>query len=140
MGAGAWGKNHIRVFFEIPNVRLKYVCDQDPANIEPVSYLDMLQLEKNAKAILTDSGGVQKESYWFGVLCFTLRDETEWVETIESGWNVLTGTEGKRILREVGRLDKRRRHLKEHGIFGDGRASQKIVQILRRHSAHLMNL
>ena len=100
--------------------------------IEPVSYFDMLKLEKNAKAILTDSGGIQKEAYWLRVPCFTLREETEWVETIGSGWNVLTGTEVKRILREVGHLEKRRKYPKGRKIYGDGEASQKIVQILMR--------
>jgi UDP-N-acetylglucosamine 2-epimerase len=107
--------------------------------IEPLSYFDMLKLEKNAIGILTDSGGIQKEAYWLRVPCFTLREETEWVETINSGWNVLTGTEVKRILREVGRLEKRKRHPEGNKIFGDGKAGEKIVQILIRHSAHLMN-
>jgi UDP-GlcNAc3NAcA epimerase len=102
--------------------------------IEPLSYFDMLKLEKNAKAILTDSGGVQKEAYWFRVPCFTLREETEWVETIKSGWNVLTGTNAKTIVREVRHLEKRRKHPKwNNKLFGDGKAGEKIVQILIRH-------
>jgi UDP-GlcNAc3NAcA epimerase len=107
--------------------------------IEPISYFDMLKLERNAGAILTDSGGIQKEAYWLKVPCLTLREETEWLETINSGWNVLTGTEMKRILREVGRLEKRRRYPEGNKLFGDGEAGEKIIQTLIRHSANLMN-
>ena len=102
--------------------------------IDPVSYLDMLKLEKNAKAILTDSGGVQKEAYWFGVPCFTLRDETEWVETIRSGWNILVGTEKNKIVEEVGQRDWRKIPPKKRGIFGNGKASERIVRIIMGYS------
>jgi UDP-GlcNAc3NAcA epimerase len=112
-----------RLFSKFKNIRF----------IEPVSYLGMLQLEKNAKAILTDSGGVQKESYWFGVPCFTLREETEWVETIKSKWNSLVGTEAERIVKKVRHMEVRGRYLKRHGLFGDGKAGEKIVRILMRH-------
>jgi len=101
--------------------------------IEPVSYFGMLQLEKNAKVILTDSGGVQKEAYWMRVPCFTLRDETEWVETVKSGWNRLLGTEAKRIVKEVKRVETQRVSKKRKEIFGDGRASRRIIQILFGH-------
>jgi UDP-N-acetylglucosamine 2-epimerase len=66
--------------------------------IEPVGYLDMLLLERSALAIVTDSGGIQKEAYWMHVPCVTMREETEWVETVRSGWNVLAGTDTQRIL------------------------------------------
>lgn len=95
--------------------------------VEPVGYLDMLWLEKNARMILTDSGGVQKEAYWFATPCATLREETEWVETVESGWNVVVGIERERILNTVRNFsvpDSR------PNLFGDGDASQKIVRLL----------
>lgn len=65
---------------------------------EPLGYLDMLQAESNCSTVLTDSGGVQKEAYFFGKRCITLRDQTEWVETVEAGWNIVVGTDPAKIL------------------------------------------
>ena len=70
--------------------------------VEPQGYLDMVKLEAGARVVLTDSGGVQKEAFWLGVPCVTLRDETEWVETLEHGWNVLAGTDPARIIELAG--------------------------------------
>ncbi|MBW2568668.1 MAG: UDP-N-acetylglucosamine 2-epimerase (non-hydrolyzing) [Deltaproteobacteria bacterium] len=97
--------------------------------ISPVGYLDMLMLEKNARVILTDSGGMQKEAYWFGVPCVTLRDETEWVETVEAGWNVVAGVNNTEIARAVkeGNVP-----MVQPQIFGDGQAAQRIVETLTK--------
>jgi len=95
--------------------------------IDPVGYLDMLALEKNARLILTDSGGMQKEAYFFGVPCVTLRTETEWIETVEAGWNIVVGVEPKKIGEAVRGFHPQGERSK---VFGDGRASKRIVAIL----------
>lgn len=100
--------------------------------VDPVSYLDMLKLEKHARAILTDSGGVQKEAFWLGVPCLTLRDETEWVETVECGWNSLVGAETERIVNGVRRVEEGKPPGARRAFYGDGRASEKIVGLLTR--------
>lgn len=92
--------------------------------IEPVSFLDMIQLEKNAIMILTDSGGVQKEAYFYKVPCITLRHETEWVETLEGGCNVLVGSNPEQIRA----ASQRTVPISAFGNpFGDGDAAKKIL-------------
>ena len=93
--------------------------------IDPVAYLDMLNLEQKARVILTDSGGVQKEAYWFGVPCITLRNETEWIETVETGWNTLAGCDQQRIVSafKSALIQKR-----PAPVFDDESATQKIVK------------
>jgi UDP-GlcNAc3NAcA epimerase len=97
--------------------------------IEPVGYLDMLHLLRSCRAVLTDSGGLQKEAYFFRRPCVTLRDETEWVELIEGGYNVLGGAERARILDALARLETSTPDWNVQ-LYGDGRAGEKIVQVL----------
>jgi len=103
--------------------------------IEPVSYLEMMALERNARAILTDSGGVQKEAYWFKVPCITLRDETEWVETVESGWNIVVGADRKSIINAVGAYS-RLRSASPNTMYGDGHAAIQICNIFQRSTCN----
>jgi UDP-N-acetylglucosamine 2-epimerase len=100
--------------------------------IEPVGYLDMLVLEENARLILTDSGGMQKEAYFFGVPCITLRPETEWVETVESGWNVVAGADISAIIEGYQRAINSP-PTAHPNFYGNGRASEKIVSVLKRY-------
>jgi UDP-GlcNAc3NAcA epimerase len=95
--------------------------------IDPVGYLDMLQLEKSAHAVVTDSGGVQKEAFFFKVPCITVRTETEWTELVTSGWNVLCApSNAKELLPSL--VSGCRRPAKYPALYGDGSASHKIAK------------
>ena len=95
--------------------------------IDPLGYFDTIALEKSARMILTDSGGMQKEAYWLKVPCITLRDETEWVETVETGWNILTGADHKKIINAIHNFTQPTEH---PSLYGDGHAAEKITKII----------
>lgn len=95
--------------------------------IKPIGYLDMLTLISNAEKILTDSGGMQKEAYILGVPCITLRENTEWIETLENGWNILSGANKNSILEAESRVFP----TDHKEIFGGPGASKRITDILR---------
>ncbi|MDR0573168.1 MAG: UDP-N-acetylglucosamine 2-epimerase (non-hydrolyzing) [Tannerella sp.] len=115
-----------RTYIKNYNLNATIASNESLRVIDPVDYLDMVMLEKNAKTILTDSGGVQKEAYFFRTPCITLREETEWTETVEAGWNQIVGFHTEKIVESL-ELNPERSEIKE---YGDGRAAEKIINAI----------
>lgn len=111
---------------EVSNIKL----GENIHLIEPVGYLEMIWLETNCQLICTDSGGVQKEAYFFKKPCITMRDETEWVELVDSGWNILVGANEKAISSYINNFDLPKEY---KAMYGDGNAAGLIIDILREN-------
>jgi UDP-N-acetylglucosamine 2-epimerase len=101
--------------------------------VAPLGYLDFLELARHARAILTDSGGVQKEAYLLGVPCVTLRDRTEWVETVDAGWNVLVDLDREAALAALERTPPADRP----ELYGGGRAAERVRDVVGSYTARL---
>ena len=101
--------------------------------LPPVGYLDFLELARNARAVLTDSGGVQKEAYLLGVRCVTLRDTTEWVETVDAGWNVLVDLDGGAALAAL----EQRPPAERPDLYGGGHAADRVRDVVAAYTARL---
>jgi len=109
--------------------------------IDPVGYFEMLKLLKHARIILTDSGGLQKEAFWSKTPCITVRDRTEWTETVEMGVNQIAGSDPKRIIQAIITVQEEYKEMKKKfkaNPFGDGKASEKIVEILRNRCSRTL--
>jgi UDP-N-acetylglucosamine 2-epimerase len=103
-----------------------------PANVEvrdAVTYTEMLALERDAVAVATDSGGVQREAYLWGVPCITMREETEWIETVSTGWNTLVGVDAEKFRAAMAKPKPRSRP----PIFGSGNAAERIAELTVAH-------
>ena len=118
---------HPRTYDKITALSWRPAPNSNLRMVDPVGYLDMLVLEQNAHRILTDSGGIQKEAYFFKVPCLTLRKDTGWMDLVDVGWNVLVGADKSNIITQVLRTDW---PTETEMFFGDGDASEKIASIL----------
>jgi UDP-GlcNAc3NAcA epimerase len=101
--------------------------------VPPLGYLDFLELARNARAILTDSGGVQKEAYLLGVPCVTLRDTTEWVETVEAGWNTLVDLDRDAAIAALERTPP----IERPELYGGGWAAERVCDVVSSYTARL---
>jgi UDP-N-acetylglucosamine 2-epimerase len=101
--------------------------------IPPLGYLDFLELARNSRAVLTDSGGVQKEAYLLGVPCVTLRDTTEWVETVDAGWNTLVDLDREAALAAL----ERRPPVERPELYGGGRAAERVRDVIAAYTARI---
>lgn len=99
--------------------------------IDPLGYLDMLNIMQNAYVIITDSGGIQKEAYYLNAPCITLRDESEWVETVDVGWNFIVGVNQDKFISAYSSCTAVREQ-KHPELYGDGKTAEKIVDILKK--------
>ncbi len=132
----------IKVFFPVhPRTRkaLKNynLIDRTSKNLiitEPVSYFEMIVLESSAKVIVTDSGGVQKEGYFFRTPCIIPRNETEWVELVEIGWNKVVGNKKENIVKEtIKAFNRDTSNKKWIDFYGGGKASERIIEVLKNY-------
>jgi UDP-N-acetylglucosamine 2-epimerase (non-hydrolysing)/UDP-GlcNAc3NAcA epimerase len=101
--------------------------------VPPLGYLDFLELARNARAVLTDSGGVQKEAYLLGVPCVTLRDTTEWVETVDAGWNTLVDLDREAALAALERTPP----VERPELYGGGRAAERVCDVVAAYTARI---
>ncbi|MGX1101480.1 non-hydrolyzing UDP-N-acetylglucosamine 2-epimerase [Amorphus sp. MBR-141] len=134
-GLGRAGRRVVLPLHPRTRQRIKALGIALPSSIlltEPVGYLEMIWLEVHASAIATDSGGVQKEAFFHETPCVTLRDETEWVELVDAGWNQLVGADEDRIA-EV--LKSNAAKQKKSAIYGEGVSANRIVALIERSSA-----
>lgn len=122
---------HPRIVKFLEKNNYDFSKNKDIYFIAPLSYLDMICLEINSKLIFTDSGGIQKEAYWAKTPCITLREETEWVELLDTEMNVLTGLNNEKIKTEF--LNFETKYLNfSNPLYGDGKTGQKILEIITK--------
>ncbi len=120
---------HPRTAKQIDKFNLTDLVSANIEVVEPVGYLEMLELINGAAFVITDSGGIQKEAFFLDTPCITLRDETEWVETVESGGNVLAGLGGRNLKEGLSTCFKRERSMNP---YGDGRAGERIAGLMNK--------
>ena len=99
--------------------------------IDPVGYFDMIMLLKNAELVITDSGGVQKEAFFFGKQCITLREKTEWIELVEKGFNVLVGSDSRRLIFAFNSFSTQESDFSAN-LYGNGHAAKTIAEIIQK--------